>query len=327
MNILIATNHLEKIGGTESYTYALINELVKRGHKVEYFTFFRGEISKRIESLGVKFRSHIFYDLILANHNTTVNHLYKRGYIIQTCHGTTVGVESPTSRANHIVSISHEVHDYLKEKGFQSSIIYNGIDCERFYPQKPTSSQLKHVLSLCQSEKANDIIKGACQQLGVSFSKINKYTENIWDIEKAINNADLVVGIGRSLYDAMACGRPVISFDCRCYSKNYGDGYLTPSNIQQSLMYNCSGRFSKKQWDQTSFIEELKKYNAKDGIFFRNFALSHLNIKNVVDQYLNLAPKHMFLWRIKKIFVLVGRNIYWSLKLILLKISKRKAIF
>lgn len=316
MNILVATNHLEKIGGTESYTYALVYELVKRGHNVEYFTFYKGEISDRIEALGVKFRSRFFYDLILANHYTTVDHLYKRGYIIQTCHGTTIGVELPSSKANYHVAISQEVHDYLLKKGFQNSIIYNGINCNRFYPQKSASTKLKKILSLCQSEEANDLIKAACQQLGISFQKIDKYLDNVWDIENQINNADLVIGIGRSLYDAMACGRPVISFDCRSYSGNYGDGYLTPSTIYQSLNYNCSGRHSKKRWTSSTLIEEIRKYNANDGLFFRDFALSHLNIEHAVDQYLDLMPKHLILWRIKKFFVTIGRNIYWGIKVI-----------
>ena len=316
MNILVATNHLEKIGGTESYTYALVQELVKRGHNVEYFTFCKGEISKRIEALGVKFRSRFFYDLILANHYTTVDNLYSRGYIIQTCHGITIGVESPSSKANHYVAITPEVQEYLSKKGFQSSIIYNGIDCNRFYPQKPVSKKLKNILSLCQSEEANILIKGACQQLGIAFQKFDKYLDNVWDIEKEINKADLVIGIGRSLFDAMACGRPVISFDCRSYSGNLGDGYLTPNILSQSLNYNCSGRYSKKQLNQATLIEEIKKYNAVDGLFFRNFALSHLNIEHAVNQYLNLTPKHLILWRIKKTFVHIGRYFYWGIKVL-----------
>lgn len=169
--------------GTESYTYALINELKKRGHDVEYFTFNKGEVADRIESLGVKFRSHILYDLILANHNSIINHLYKRGYIIQTCHGTISELEQPSKKANHYVAITQEVYDYLRAKNIQSTIIYNGIDCNRFFPKKSVSAQLKNVLSLCQSNSANAIIEKSCAKLGLSFEKIDKFIENIWDVE------------------------------------------------------------------------------------------------------------------------------------------------
>ena len=43
------------------------------------------------------------------------------------------------------------------------------------------------------------------------------YGKEVFNIEDKINEADLVVGIGRSLLDAMSCGRPVVSFDDRIY--------------------------------------------------------------------------------------------------------------
>lgn len=56
-NILVATNHLDKVGGTETYTYTLIEELKRRENiEVDYFTFKKGEISERIEHrLGISF--------------------------------------------------------------------------------------------------------------------------------------------------------------------------------------------------------------------------------------------------------------------------------
>lgn len=315
MHVLIATNHLEKTGGTECYTFALAQELVKQGHDVEYFTFQKGEISNRIEKLGIKFRSRIFYDIILANHKSIVDHLYKRGFIIQTCHGTVMDLEQPSSKADAYVSISKEVHDYLASKGFQSTIIKNGIDCERFFPQKELNHQLTNVLSLCQSDEANLLIEKACSLIKVNFTKSNKHEENLWDIEKKINQSDLIIGIGRSAYDAMACGRAVISFDIRNYSSNYGDGYLNNSNIENSIHFNCSGRYSKTKFDEKKLANEMLKYDAKDGSFLREFALSELNIKTAVKQYLNIYPqnkKHLI--KLKKFFILIARNFYWSIR-------------
>ncbi|KAB2814142.1 MAG: UDP-glycosyltransferase, partial [Paludibacter sp.] len=38
MNILIANHHLKRTGGTENYSFALAEEMVRLGHQVEYFT-------------------------------------------------------------------------------------------------------------------------------------------------------------------------------------------------------------------------------------------------------------------------------------------------
>lgn len=317
MRILVATDHLEATGGTECYTFAMIQELQRQGHDVEYFAFQLGDVSKRIETLGVKFRSHIFYDLILANHNIVVNHLYKRGYIIQTCHGTQMALEQPSPKADAFVSISQEVHDYLKSKGFSSTIIKNGIDCNRFRPQNPINSCLKNVLSLCQSNEANNIIRDACSLIGVCFQKANKYERSNWYIEETINQSDLVIGIGRSAYDAMACGRTVVSFDIRSYSSNFGDGYISTNNINESVKYNCSGRASRIEYNAQTLANELKKYNVNDGLFLRNYALSNLNIESAVKKYLSLYPsKKKNCIKCKKVFILIGRNIYWAFKLL-----------
>lgn len=311
MNILVANNQLDWTGGTENYTYTIIVELLRQGHNVEYFTFYKGSISDKIESLSVRFKSKKIYDLILANHTTTIKALYRYGCIIQTCHGIVPELEQPSKYADFHVSITYEVQQHLEKEKIKSLVINNSIDCIRFYPEKTISESLTSVLSLCQSEEANNFISDCCNELNIKFDKLNKHIENSWNIENFINNADLVVGIGRSLYDAMACGRTVISYDNRTYSKDLGDGYLNKDNIMQSLKYNCSGRGTNKSFTKESFIEELKKYNKTDGKFMREFTLENLNIEYNIKKYLSIfsASQLKSIKRKKKFFL-----IFFSLK-------------
>lgn len=295
MNILVTNNSLTHPAGTENYTFAIINSLLKKGHYVEYYTCKNGQIGKIIETkLGVKPKRQTKYDLILANHTSTIEKINGCGYIIQTCHGVFPYLEQPDKRANKHVAITYEVQEHIKQKGFDSSIILNGIDCERFYPKKELNNTLKTVLSLCQSPQANKFIQDCCKKMNIKYLQAYKYTDKIWDIENKINEADLVVGIGRSAYDAMACGRCVVSFDMRSYSGNYGDGYINKDNINNSILYNMSGRFSKQTYNEKKFIEELKKYNPEDGFFLRDFALTNLNIDTQIDKYINLYNLSLF---------------------------------
>ena len=198
----------------------------------------------------MKFLTKKKYDLILANHNSCIKYLRKilpsYNIIIQTCHGIYPKLEQPTWLANGHISISKEVQEHLKNKGYNSNIIFNGINTKRFEPKNKINKVLKKVLSLCQSEKANNEIQKACKQMNIEFHKLNKFKNPIWDVEKKINDVDLVVGIGRSAYEAMSCGRPVVIYDNRPYSKSYADGYVTPDIIQQYLIHNMSGRSFKK---------------------------------------------------------------------------------
>ena len=289
MNILVGNNQLERTGGSENYTYALATTLKAMGHNVEYFTFHKGMVTDQLEAQGIHEMSHNHYDLILANHTPVIERLFTYGYTIQTCHGTIMGLEQPSPYADSYVSVTEEVQEHLEKSGIKSEVILNGIDCKRFRPTRQLPEKLGRVLSLCQSEKMNAFLKDSCDSIGVKLTTCNKFTDNVWEIENAINEADLVIGIGRSLYDAMACGRCVISYDWRDYMNSaIGDGYITKENIEEDLKHNCSGRSLKKTFSKEEFIAELQKYDPKDGAWARQFALQHLNMEKSAKRYIDI---------------------------------------
>lgn len=292
MNILVANHHLERVGGTETFTFTIIEELLRRGNNVEYFTFFKGEVSERIEKdLNVSFMSKDKYDLILANHNTCVRFLSSKGKIIQTCHGIFPRVEQPSKYADAYVAISEEVSTHLRKLNYDSTIIHNGINCDRYKPFKKTEKKLTNILSLTHSREANRKIEDACLALNLNFKKHNKYKNPVWDLENLINEADLVVGLGRSVYEAMSCGRAVVVFDDRSYFNSYSDGYMTPERTDLCIKNNCSGRYSKKEFNTDDLIRTFSKYDSKDGELLREYALENLNIRHQVDKYLLYEQK------------------------------------
>lgn len=326
-NILVATNHLHMLGGSETFTYTLIEELSKRQHyNVEYFTFNKGIVSSKIENnLNVSFMSKSRYDLILANHNTCVDFLFKKGFIIQTCHGIYPKLEQPSHRANGFVSISEEVQNHLALKGFSSIKILNGINLIRFKSLKNINTELKTVLSLCQSEEANSFIKSCCDSINVNFIKADKNIENIWEVNELINESDLVIGLGRSAYEAMSCGRPVVVYDNRSYFDSYGDGYVKDV-LGLSLINNCSGRYFKYKFNEKDLIRELLKYRKDDGLFFRKFSERELDINKNLDLYINYWKSLIDNKRKKKLnFIkkIVGIKIYKFLRFLYSKFLKK----
>lgn len=287
--VLVANNHLDYFGGSETFTFALIEALLEKGFNVEYFTFIKGNFSKLIEQkLNVGFMSKKSYDVVLANHNTCVRHLRDKGFVIQTCHGIYPDLEQPSIFADFHVSISQEVANYLSLKGFPSTIIMNGINTERFYSKNELNTNLKTVLSLCHSEAANSFLKEVCDELKIDFLCIEKFEDRTWEIEDLINRSDMVVGLGRSAYEAMSCGRPIIIYDQRPYSESFADGYVV-DKLANSLVNNCSGRFYKLKMTKEMMIEEFKKYKKSDGEILRNFVVDNLSMSSSVDKYIALA--------------------------------------
>ncbi len=287
--ILVACNHLFSVGGTELFTYYLIKAL-KDQYCMEYFTHHPGEVSDKIASdFGVGFKSRHHYDLIIASHTTTVNYLYGQGPIVQVCHGPIPELEQPSLVADRHIAVSEEVQKHLEQKGFEAEVVLNGVDLEVFYPKNPIGETPKTILSLCQSTEANEWLDEICQDLNIAFVAINKHENPVFDLADEINKADMVIGIGRSAYDAMACGRPCILFDNRVYNGPYGEGYLHPSTFQEFVRFNCSGRYSKKTFSKEGLKNEILHYSAEDGIQLRKIAEESLDLYTNASKILKVG--------------------------------------
>jgi len=291
LKILITNNHLKNFGGSETFTYTMAKELKERGHNVSVFTLSKGGVSDMInEFCPVVDNPDEFYDLILVNHNSCLSRLSGvRGFKIFTSHGIYPDLEQPIEGADRYVAISEEVQKHLSNKGFESTVIHNGIDCRRFSSKKPINDKVTKILSLCQGKDAKDIVQEACDRLGIEVEFIGYPQNATFNVPEKINGSDLVIGLGRSAYEALACGRAVIVYDTRQYSQfKTADGIVTEGNINEMIKNNLSGRRFQLEWTVDNLIEEIKKYNPQMSLFNRRYALENLNIEKQIDKYLAL---------------------------------------
>jgi len=236
MRILVGNNAMANPGGSETYSYAIIKELVEQGHKVSCLTKRTGIVSKEVEKLGVPIYTKPIgkFDLALLSHSTSIALSRNvKAFKVQTCHGIYPALEQPVKGMDNYVGISEEVRFHLLGKGYVSDLIRNGIDCKRFKPTKPINKELKTILSLSHSDEVNRLLEWALALINVELIVHNKYKTPIWNIEDKINEVDLVVSLGRGAYEAMACGRNVLILDNRKYTNKgiIGDGLLTPLTI------------------------------------------------------------------------------------------------
>lgn len=285
MKILLANNHLFQLGGSETFTYTLAKEFERRGHDVDVFAIEKGGLfTLRLNIVDEPADS---YDLILVSHRSCLPRVSRtKGPKIFTSHGVFPELEQPCLGADHYVAISDEVARHLRSKGFDPTVIHNGVDCERFSPRQPLRSNLGRVLCLSQSDQAKSMVKTACAALGIEFFS----ARGVWEIENLMNDADLVVTLGRGAYEAMACGREVIVFDYRWYiGAPFGDGIVTIEKYSKMLECNFSGRSYKQEFTVEDLANEFTKYNPMMGEFNRSTALKCFDVRHQADSYLKLA--------------------------------------
>jgi glycosyltransferase involved in cell wall biosynthesis len=296
MKILLGNNRLAKPGGSETYAYAMAAELMRQGHKVTCIASGKpGMVSAKLRELGVAIYFRPIpgerFDVAFLSHSTSIAFAQRvKAFKVQTCHGIFPSLEQPVDGMDAYVAITEEVCLHLRKLGYRSTVIHNGIDCNRFQPEKRLHRELTTVLSLAHGEGANVILSKVCADLGVQLITQNKYNGAIWHVEHLINKADLVVGLGRSVYEAIACGRNAVIYDQRSYMDSaVGDGFVDCRTIGHFLKNNCTGRYSQRVLFEDDVKLELSKYNPMVGKLLRKYALEELNIEKQVKKYLALV--------------------------------------
>ena len=289
LKILLTNNHLEYFLGSELWLFTMARELQKRGHEVSIFTYLKGIMLDAFSYNGMKVIDEIEdkYDIAIMNHNSTLIQAPKSAYKIFTCHGPMVEMEQPIDGADTYVSVSNEVYDSMYDKGYPSTVICNPINLDLHKNERPVNDKLKNVLLLSNKISVTDgafhEINTACKELDLNLTPIgiNMGTAQ-WETEKWINCSDLVISMGRGIYEAMACERNVIV-------AGYGGlvGFLDEKNYPKFVQMNCSGRMAQEAMSSKGFVKEFLKYNPKQGIINRELIKKNHNVKDVVDRYLS----------------------------------------
>ena len=241
--VILLTNHF--IGGqTGTETWIKTMKEALKGHEVDTYSFTQDEIPTK------------HYDLALINHHTCLKALENTPIEtrIFTSHGVIPDLEQPIEGADYYVSVSEEVQDNLKEKGFESTVIRNPIDKDVFKPTNKVNKELKNVLFMSNYPgNAGRIVEQACR--GLNFKKIGG-GNRVNNPQDYINWADLVITLGRGVLESMSCNRNVIVFDY-----NGGDGFIDEETFLEYRKKNNSGRTNRIKYTPEELRKEFSKYN------------------------------------------------------------------
>lgn len=275
MRILLANNHLARRGGTEMWIKTMAEHL-HPFHTVHIFTYGPNNIANYIPD----YSEDIHYDLALINHNTCLEDLRDRpniGTKVFTSHGVIPQLEKAIEGADFYVGVSEETADAIP---YPATVIRNPINCVTFSPYSEVSSSLENVLFMSTHQgKALNVIKEATKQYNLSvFGRAVTSSDPAGEM----NNADLVFGLGRTAYEAMACNRNVIIFDYKG-----GDGFVTPDNIHEFNKHNCSGRSQRRWFDAQDVRELLDMYDPN--IKMRDYVLENHEASMIARKYLEFV--------------------------------------
>jgi len=234
------------------------------------------------------------YDVVLL-HNTDHEDVAKRigENTIFVSHSSMVDNAKPKLKHSKHITVSGRSKYVLGADMF----ILNGIDLNKFKSNKLLNKIPKKCL-YHNRFRPQKFVYEACEELNI---KLDYWSVIEKDVTKRIGESDFVMGYGRSVYEAMSMGKPVLVFGHNSpINKNrlnetgissniqggFSDGWVDESNFKEMLHRNCCG------WDKKIYIDNkndminmIKGYDYKMGDVNRTLAEKHLSSISMVNSF------------------------------------------
>jgi len=287
MKILLGNHTLLKPRGSEIWTWTIAEYLKIKGHDVTILTNEAGDFATEYLSdleivtdvTGRKF------DLGIINHS---RHLNDSGAIdvekaILVSHGRLTDIERPPLKfhcPHRHVSVSNEVRSHwLNNNKIDSEVIVNPVRKDWFEIDM-SKGPLNTVVCANHRHHAPERMINAFVSRGIRFIRIETgFSQS--EIMRLFSIAQLVIGTGRYIYEAMASGRRVIIADSK-----HGLGYVTENNYNNRVWYNMTTRNPKRivpNWDV--LIEKCLKHNPGK---MRHLAMSNHHVSKIVGKFFKI---------------------------------------
>ena len=300
MNILITNFVLNTQSGTETYVYELAIELQKRGHNVEVFTLFKGDLAKSLIEKGIFVSSKLKKlknkpDCIHGHHNIVTlkaANFFKETPIIFFIHDRISSLDIPPKHPNILqyLAVDYNCKErYFIENGFAADdieVIYNWANLSRFKQRKTISVVPRKALAFSNYMSKSNVfpfIKEACLSQNIEIDLIGSGNGNATTTpENILEQYDIVFGKAKAAIEAMATGAAMIICDFRGLAE-----MVSPENMVHYKKYNFGMKLMTNKIQTDLIIQEIKKYDAENILKVSNFIRKEADFMSIVTQLEN----------------------------------------
>jgi hypothetical protein len=237
MRIVLSSENFVGFGGTETYTVTVARELGRLGHEAAIYSPNRGAMAEVARELGI----HVVdstqlprsCDLVIASDGATCHELagrYPDVPVVLVVHSADHMLQAPPQledRCQTVVVMNDRVRRAVEARAWHAPIVRlrQPIDLVKYHHLGPSRSTARTALvstNYLAGPRA-DLINEACRANGLQPTWIGATTSPTPTPELAIAGAEIVIGLGRTVLEAMAAGRAAY-----VYGKVGGDGWVTP---------------------------------------------------------------------------------------------------
>jgi hypothetical protein len=282
MRLLLANNHLG-LGGSESYLLTVAEQLDRLGHEVAIYAAERGlgaavALERALTlvdeaELEDDFDAALVQDagvsLQIADHCPSVPQLF-------VAHSAMFDLQAPPQLpgvVGAVVVLNDRVGERMRSfaTGVEVVRLRQPIDTQRFTPRGALPEAPRRALLLSNNPSADRIamLESACESAGIELERLGGAAGQSDDPRPQLAAADIVIGYGRSILEAMSCGRAAYVYDWKG-----GDGWVTADSYPAIEADGFAG-FSDRMLDVESLEHELRRYSASMGPVNHDLVYAH----------------------------------------------------
>jgi hypothetical protein len=284
------------IGGTESYALTVAEQLDRLAHEVSVFTPQPGpgaELARErgiavhgVDDLPADLDVAFLQDAAVAFEMAELRPAARRVFV---AHSESFDPQAPPQLEGVVetaVALNERVARRLR--AFAGAVpvvrLAQPIDTERFLargelPERPRQALLLSNNNLGDREA---ILEAACGEAGMSLARVGGQAGQSSDPREQLASADVVIGYGRSLLEAMACGRAAFVYDWAG-----GEGWVTAETYPAIEADGFAGR-DEKVLDAAALTAALRGYDRSMGSVNRDLVIAHHRANVHAQQLLDL---------------------------------------
>jgi hypothetical protein len=305
MKIVLANNAFAGVGGSETYLLTVAEQLQRLGHEITIYARVCGPMADLATARGVPMARESSElpptcDVVLAQDGAMAYELGERWPKtpqVFVAHSPIFDLQLPplvSGIAGVVVVLCDRVEKRIRAMNVSQEIVRlrQPIDVERLTPRGSPRSQPQRALLLGNYLQADvrRVIVDVWASNGIEVVQVGQPTVHSLTPESDIADADIVVGKGRAILDAMACGRAAYIYDM------FGtDGWVTPEHYHLLEADGFAGMALPFVVDEKKLRRDLDDYRPIMGQANRELVLMHhiagVHAQELVALFRRLAPR------------------------------------
>jgi hypothetical protein len=272
VRLILASNHLG-LGGSESYLLTIAEQLERLGHEVTLYGQELGGGADLARSRGLRVvgESHLPPECDAAVVQDAAVSLdlasrYPRTRQVFVAHSEFFDLQLPPQLEGLV--------ERLRALAVPVRVVRlrQPIDTERFVVGPPLPKRPRRALLLSNNAVADRVamLEAACAGAGLELVRVGGDAGQSSDPRSHLVEADIVIGYGRSVLEAMACGRAAYVYD-----RHGGDGWVTPGSYEEIEAGGFAGRTGRTTADRDALRDDLAGFDPEMGPVNHDLVLAH----------------------------------------------------